>query len=50
MTYVHDAGTDRGGLVILGAADLAAVPIATVHLPTRVPFGCHGNWPTDPGR
>lgn len=44
MTYVYDAGTDRSDLVVLAADDLAADPVATVHLPTRVPFGFHGNW------
>ncbi|ADI10529.1 carotenoid oxygenase [Streptomyces bingchenggensis BCW-1] len=47
MTYVHDAATDRSDLVILDADDLAADPVATVHLPARVPFGFHGNWLDD---
>ncbi|MER6143193.1 carotenoid oxygenase family protein [Streptomyces sparsogenes] len=47
MTYVHDAATDRSDLVVLDADDLAAGPVATVHLPARVPFGFHGNWLDD---
>ncbi|MDW6063065.1 carotenoid oxygenase family protein [Streptomyces sp. FXJ1.4098] len=47
MTYVHDAATDRSDLVILDADDLASDPVATVHLPARVPFGFHGNWLDD---
>ncbi|MET8870697.1 carotenoid oxygenase family protein [Nocardia sp. NPDC004604] len=47
MTYVYDADTDRSDLVILDAADLAATPVATVHLPSRVPYGFHGNWLAD---
>ncbi|MEU0896728.1 carotenoid oxygenase family protein [Streptomyces massasporeus] len=47
MSIVHDANTDRGELVILDAADIAAGPVARVHLPTRVPFGFHGNWISD---
>ena len=48
MGYVHDQANDRGELVILDAHDLTAAPVATVHLPRRVPFGFHGNWiPTD---
>ena len=47
VTYVHDAATDRSDLVLLAADDLAAMPIATIHLPTRVPFGFHGNWIAD---
>lgn len=47
LTYVHDAATDRSDLVVLDAGDLAAPPVATVHLPARVPFGFHGNWLAD---
>ncbi|QNE20247.1 carotenoid oxygenase family protein [Kribbella qitaiheensis] len=47
MTYVYDAATDTSDLVILDAADLTAPPVATIHLPTRVPFGFHGNWLAD---
>jgi carotenoid cleavage dioxygenase len=47
MTYVYDAAVDSSDLVILDAADLAAPPVATIHLPRRVPFGFHGNWLTD---
>ncbi|MFJ9455946.1 carotenoid oxygenase family protein [Kitasatospora sp. NPDC101447] len=47
MTYVHDARTDRSDLVVLDADDLAVPPVATVHLPARVPFGFHGNWLAD---
>ena len=46
--YVYDAATDRSDLVILDAHDFTASgPIATVHLPTRVPFGFHGSWIPD---
>ncbi|MFD1077028.1 carotenoid oxygenase family protein [Longispora fulva] len=47
MTYVHDTTTDRSDLVILDADDLAAPPVASVHLPGRVPQGFHGNWLAD---
>ncbi|RPK55972.1 Carotenoid cleavage oxygenase [Streptomyces sp. ADI96-02] len=43
-TYVYDAATDRSDLVLLDADNVGADPVATVHLPTRVPFGFHGNW------
>jgi carotenoid cleavage oxygenase len=50
MGYVYDATTDRSDFVILDAHDFSAsAPIATVHLPTRVPFGFHGNWIPDAG-
>ncbi|MEX0767932.1 MAG: carotenoid oxygenase family protein [Microthrixaceae bacterium] len=44
MSLVYDASTDRSDLVILAAQDLSADPVATVHLPQRVPFGFHGNF------
>jgi carotenoid cleavage dioxygenase len=47
MSYVYDATTDRSHVVVLHAQDLAAGPVATVHLPQRVPFGFHGNWVPD---
>ncbi|AYF79442.1 9-cis-epoxycarotenoid dioxygenase [Nocardia yunnanensis] len=47
MTYVYDPGADRSDLVILDATDLAAAPVATIHLPRRVPYGFHGNWLPD---
>ncbi|GAB3205736.1 carotenoid oxygenase family protein [Nocardia tengchongensis] len=47
MTYVYDAAENRSDLVILDADDLAAAPVATIHLPRRVPHGFHGNWLPD---
>ncbi|PXX60437.1 carotenoid cleavage dioxygenase [Nocardia tenerifensis] len=47
MTFVYDAATDGSELAILDATDLAAAPLATVHLPRRVPFGFHGSWLAD---
>ena len=44
MSYVHDATTDTANVVILDAQDFSGEPVATVHLPQRVPFGFHGNW------
>jgi carotenoid cleavage dioxygenase len=34
-------------VVILDAQDFAGEPIATIHLPVRVPFGFHGGWAAD---
>lgn len=48
MGFVYDATTDRSDLVILAAQDFTGDPVATVHLPRRVPFGFHGNWVPDP--
>jgi carotenoid cleavage dioxygenase len=47
MGYVYDAATDTSDLVILDAHDFGVDPIATVHLPRRVPAGFHGNWIPD---
>lgn len=44
MSYVYDATTDRSDVVILDAQDFLGAPVATVHLPVRVPYGFHGNW------
>ena len=47
MGYVYDAATDRSDFVILDAHDFTAAPVATVHLPARVPYGFHGSWIPD---
>ena len=44
MGLVVDAPNEATELVILDAQDIAAAPVATVHLPHRVPPGFHGNW------
>jgi carotenoid cleavage dioxygenase len=44
LSYVYDATTDRSDVVILDAQDFAGDPVATIHLPARVPYGFHGNW------
>jgi carotenoid cleavage dioxygenase len=46
MGYGYHRGRDEGRLLLLDAQTLE--PMATVHLPQRVPMGFHGNWaPTD---
>jgi carotenoid cleavage dioxygenase len=47
MAYVYDKSTDKSDVVIVEAQDFTAPPIATIHLPGRVPFGFHGNWVPD---
>ena len=44
MSYTYDAADDSSSVVVLHAQDIAAGPVAEVHLPQRVPFGFHGNW------
>jgi carotenoid cleavage dioxygenase len=48
LSVVYDATRDASDLVILDATAFGGPPVATVHLPARVPFGFHGSWvPTD---
>ena len=44
LHIVYDDQQDSSDLVVLDARDVAAGPVATVHLPRRVPFGFHANW------
>ena len=44
LGYVHDEAAGAAELVVLPADDLASGPVATVHLPVRIPIGFHGNW------
>ena len=44
MAYVHDPGRNAADVVIIDAQDFTAPPVATIHLPVRVPYGFHGNW------
>lgn len=48
MGYVIDAASETTDLVILNASDMAAPPVASVHIPHRIPPGFHGNWLPDP--
>lgn len=44
MVYVYDRKTGRSVLALIDARDFTGQPVATVHLPRRVPHGLHGNW------
>lgn len=44
LNVVYHDDRDSSDLVVLDARDIAAGPLATVHLPRRVPFGFHANW------
>jgi carotenoid cleavage dioxygenase-like enzyme len=44
LSVVYDAATDRSDVIVVDARDFSALPVATIHLPTRVPFGFHGSW------
>jgi carotenoid cleavage dioxygenase len=47
LAYVYDAPSNRSDVVVLAAQDFTGPPLATIHLPQRVPFGFHGNWVPD---
>lgn len=47
LGFASDRAEGRTDLVVLAADDLAAGPVARVHLPARVPDGFHGNWLPD---
>ena len=48
MAYAHSRSRNAADVVILHAQDFLGFPVATIELPTRVPFGIHGNWcPSD---
>ncbi|WP_443074836.1 carotenoid oxygenase family protein [Streptomyces sp. NBC_01431] len=42
LGYGYDAARDASDPVILDAENVSDPPVATVHLPRRVPFGLHG--------
>jgi carotenoid cleavage dioxygenase-like enzyme len=44
LGYVYDPVRDGSDLVIIDASDFAGDPVARIKLPTRVPYGFHGNW------
>ncbi|NUR86143.1 MAG: carotenoid oxygenase [Nonomuraea sp.] len=44
MTYVNNPERGAADLVILSAQDFTGTPLATVHLPARIPLGFHGSW------
>ncbi|EFJ44398.1 hypothetical protein VOLCADRAFT_95405 [Volvox carteri f. nagariensis] len=46
LVAVHNAATQKGEVVILDAQNLSAGPLATLHLPHRLPAGLHGSWDT----
>ncbi|MFT7652591.1 MAG: carotenoid cleavage dioxygenase-like enzyme [Limisphaerales bacterium] len=47
MSFVYDAAENRSDLVIVDASTMSNEPVATVHLPNRVPAGFHGSWVAD---
>lgn len=43
----YRAATDSTDLVVLDAQQVEAPPVASVHLPRRIPAGFHGSWLAD---
>jgi carotenoid cleavage dioxygenase len=44
LAPVYDAATNASDIVVLDAERFEAAPLATIHLPVRIPFGFHGNF------
>lgn len=44
MSYIHALDCSPSKVVILDAQHITEGPIATIHLPVRVPVGFHCNW------
>jgi carotenoid cleavage dioxygenase len=44
LALVYDHVRNASAFHILDARNIAGEPVATVHLPHRVPYGFHGNW------
>ena len=44
LSLVYNQQTDKSDLMILNAKEPKSGPLATVHLPQRVPYGFHGEW------
>jgi carotenoid cleavage dioxygenase len=44
LSVVYDAGRDASDVIVVDATTFEAAPVATIHLPRRVPFGFHGAW------
>ena len=44
IAYAFDEARGASDVVILDAQHIERAPVATIHLPRRVPYGFHGNW------
>ena len=49
MTLAFDPVRQGTDLVVIASQDFTGEPVATVHLPVRVPLGFHGSWAPDLG-
>jgi carotenoid cleavage dioxygenase len=44
LATVYRWAEDRSDVLVLDAANVESAPLATVHVPQRIPFGFHGNF------
>lgn len=44
MTICHDEASGKSKFVIVDAQNFNSLPVATILLPERVPYGAHGSW------
>jgi carotenoid cleavage dioxygenase len=44
LGYVIDTATDTTDLIIIDARNFEGPPVASIHIPHRIPPGFHGNW------
>lgn len=44
VSLVYDKARNLSDFIVLDTDDISKGPVARVELPTRVPFGFHGNW------
>lgn len=44
LACVYDEGTNKSDVIVIDAQDFSGPPVARIKLPTRVPFGFHGNF------
>jgi carotenoid cleavage dioxygenase-like enzyme len=47
ISLAHDTASGQTRLLIIDAQNFSAPPVATIHLPRRVPYGAHGSWVPD---
>ena len=47
VCLTHDTTSDASRLLIIDAQNFSSPPVATIHLPRRVPYGAHGTWVAD---
>ena len=47
ISLTHDTTSDESRMIIVDAQNFSAPPVATIHLPRRVPYGAHGSWVPD---